>query len=164
MTPRQVRLEFRGAEAASTVAELQRRCFEEAWGRSAIADLLGMSGVFCVVAAKDAGLGVDTEPWGFIMCRIAADECEVLSFGVLPAVRRRGVARELLATALDHAAENQTNKVFLEVSDGNIAATTLYGGFGFRIVGTRRGYYGDRTELSSDAHVLALDLSDAKSS
>lgn len=51
--------------------------------------------------------------------------------GVLPAYRRRGLARRLLTHALDDLRERGCEKVILGVIDGNVPAYSLYTSLGF---------------------------------
>lgn len=117
---------------------------EEVWSGPAIAEQLGVPGVF--------GLAMDAA--GFVLMRVAADEAEILTLAVLPAARRQGVATRLMQACLTEAARNGAAAMFLEVSDSNEAAQALYARLGFRRVGLRRAYYPN----GSDALVLRCDL------
>jgi ribosomal-protein-alanine N-acetyltransferase len=86
-----------------------------------------------------------------------AEEAEVLTLAVIPAMRRRGVAAALLRRAMAEAAARGAGALFLEVSTRNAAAQALYRRFGFIEVGRRRRYYPD----GSDALVLRVELSAA---
>ncbi|HEV3480213.1 MAG TPA: GNAT family N-acetyltransferase [Gaiellaceae bacterium] len=55
--------------------------------------------------------------------------------GVLPAHRRRGLARALLARAFDVLAERGKSEVFAEVDDANVASTSLLEALGARRTG-----------------------------
>lgn len=77
--------------------------------------------------------------WGGAM--VIADTAEILTIGVVPAARRRGLARLMLAHLLGEVAGRGAREVFLEVRTDNLAAITLYESDGFVRVGTRRGYY-----------------------
>ena len=86
---------------------------------------------------------------------MAADEAEILTVGVVPAARRRGIARELIAALLDTARARGARTAYLEVRIDNHPARTLYTSEGFVEVGVRRGYYeAGRT----DAVVMSRDL------
>ncbi len=91
----------------------------------------------------------------FILARVAADEAEILTLAVAPALRRQGRARALLTHAARHAGAAGATALFLEVSDANLAARGLYQAAGFRAVGKRRGYYAS----GETALVLRLELS-----
>ena len=85
------------------VAQLHAASFEEVWGVKAIAEILAMPGAFGLMAAAEAE-GDACEPAAFLLARIAAEDCEILSVGVAPAHRRRGFARLLLSQATEFAA------------------------------------------------------------
>ncbi len=77
--------------------------------------------------------------WGGTM--VIADSAEILTVGVIPAARRRGIARLLLAGLLAEARRRGAVEAFLEVRVDNVAAQALYAGEGFARVGLRPGYY-----------------------
>jgi ribosomal-protein-alanine N-acetyltransferase len=117
----------------------------EQWSERAFASQLGMPGVF----------GLITGDAGFVLARVAADEAEILTIGVVPASRRRGIGATLLAEA-ERRAEGQGARVmFLDVAAENLAARALYAAFGYQQIGRRPRYYADGT----DALVLARSLS-----
>ena len=116
----------------------------ERWGVDAIGLQLGLPGAFGWIAP--AG--------GMILARVAADEAEVLTLAVDPAVRRRGLARALLGQALATARQRGADAMFLEVASGNGPGRSLYAAAGFVTIGCRRGYYPD----GSDALVLRRPL------
>ena len=92
---------------------------------------------------------------GYISVYHTADELEILNLAVSPDLRRRGLGRRLLRTALRLAAKGGIMNVLLEVRAGNAPAVSLYESCGFQRVGLRKGYYVDTGE---DAHVYALSL------
>ena len=70
-------------------------------------------------------------------------EPEILTLGVAPLWRGRGIAGCLLDELLVYAdADKRTEAVFLEVRAGNALAQKLYESRGFFPVGVRPGYYG----------------------
>jgi ribosomal-protein-alanine N-acetyltransferase len=102
-----------------------------------------------LVAVSGESLG------GFLVSRFAADEMEILNLAVLPALRRHGLATQLLAAALDHARSRGAKKSFLEVRYANTAAIAFYLRHGFTQSGRRPGYYSDP---SADALLLSRPL------
>ena len=76
-----------------------------------------------------------------ILARVAADEAEVLTLAVDPAVQRHGFGRALLGQALATARQRGASAIFLEVASGNGPGRALYAAAGFVTVGHRRGYY-----------------------
>ena len=81
----------------------------EAWGADAIALQLALAGVF----------GLIDERGGMLLGRVAADEAEVLTLAVAPAVRRQGIATALLRAARAEIAARGGTALFLEVAVGN---------------------------------------------
>lgn len=144
-------LESVTADSAPALAALHRVAFDEPWGAADIAVLLRSPGVFALEASF---LG---EAAGFILCRVAADEAEVLTLAVIPAMRRRGVARALLDQALAIAVAAGAGAMFLEVATDNHGAEALYRGRGFGEVGRRPAYF-SRAEGAVAALVMRLDL------
>ncbi|MGH6718448.1 MAG: ribosomal protein S18-alanine N-acetyltransferase [Alphaproteobacteria bacterium] len=117
------------------LARLHAGSFEERWSRDAFARVLALPSGFAFVARLEA------ETVGFVLGRIAADECEVLTLVVAPTQRRRGIGRALLAATLGHAQGQGVRHAFLEVAADNQPARALYAAAGFRRVGVREGYY-----------------------
>lgn len=133
------------------VALLHGACFEDAWSTAAIAAVLASPGSFGLLS-----MSADS-PCGFLLARVAADEAEILSLGVLPAERRRGHGRRLITAAMATAAEAGARRLFLEVAADNHSARALYLAKGFAQVGRRPGYYRRRSG-SVDALILASKL------
>jgi ribosomal protein S18 acetylase RimI-like enzyme len=75
----------------------------------------------------------DDRPVGIttIQRRGATDVWIVGTVGVLPAYRRRGIARKLVVASLDLIREHGGKKAFLGVIDGNLPAYQLYESLGF---------------------------------
>ena len=140
------------ASELERLVPLHAACFEEAWDLEALATLLAMPGAFALIAVAENG-----EIFGFIMLRGAADEAEIISFGVHPGSRRRGVARCLLGAAIDMTARRGQRHVFLEVAADNHAARKLYLSEGFADVGRRPNYY-HRTDGEIAAVVMRRDI------
>lgn len=149
-----MKLVWATAADAAAMAAAHAGAFDAAWGAEEFADLLGDNGVFGFVALGSA-------PMGVILCRVAADEMEVLTIGVPPAARRRGIAKALMAAALGAARQAGAREAFLEVAVDNDPAAALYAGLGFRRAGVRRGYYNRGPAGRADALIMRLDLNGA---
>jgi ribosomal-protein-alanine N-acetyltransferase len=109
----------------------------EAWSRSAyLAEIADTRHRHYVAAESDDG-----ELLGWAGIRVLADEAEILTVGVVPALRRQGIARLLVADLLEHARAHGAVVAFLEVRVDNLAARALYESEGFEQIGLRRGYY-----------------------
>jgi ribosomal-protein-alanine N-acetyltransferase len=134
------------------LAALHAACFADAWSARSLAAMLAAPGTFGLLA-----LAAEDEPAGFVLVRGAADEAEILSLGVLPAARRRGVGRRLLAAAIARLAAAGVRRLLLEVAESNEAARALYAGAGFSQVGRRPGYYREGPRLTA-ALIMARPL------
>jgi ribosomal-protein-alanine N-acetyltransferase len=141
------------AEAAA-MAEAHAGAFQESWREEDFEDLLDGAGIYGFVARASAPVGV-------ILCRVAAEEMEVLTIGVAEAARRRGVARGLMAAGLEAARQAGARACFLEVAVDNAEAVALYASLGFQRTGLRPRYYDRGGGNFVDAYVMRLDLNGA---
>ena len=143
------------------LARLHRGCFEEAWSRSDLAHLLAMPGAFGQVARLyEGGLaGLDgLRGVGFSICRVTVDEAELLTIGVMPQFRRRGVAAALLRAGMERSLRLGARAMFLEVAVDNAGAQALYEEHGFARVGLRPDYYQRAGGARASAYTLRCDL------
>jgi ribosomal-protein-alanine acetyltransferase len=108
----------------------------EAWTRSGYRAELADTRSRYYIAAEESGALVG---WAGLM--VVGDTAEILTVGVVPPARRRGIARLLLADLLAEARRRGAREAFLEVRVDNDAARALYRSEGFAEVGIRRGYY-----------------------
>lgn len=108
----------------------------ERWDADALAQQLALPGAYGLAALRGDGA-----PAGFILARVAADEAEVLTLAVVPALQGQGIGGLLLRAALGRAAAAGAAAMFLEVSPKNAVAVALYARAGFMEVGRRTGYY-----------------------
>jgi ribosomal-protein-alanine N-acetyltransferase len=127
---------------------------DKSWREDEFEDLLDGEGIYAFLADDD-------EPLGLILCRMAGGEVEVLTIGVTPATRRRGVALALMLAALDVARGAGVAEAFLEVAVSNEGAIALYELLGFREAGLRKAYYDRGPDGFEDALVMRLDLNAA---
>lgn len=152
LAPGAIRVRPAGPADAALLAGLHGASFDEAWDAESFAGMLSAPGGLGFVAEANA------VALGFAVARVAADEAEILSVGVLPAYRRSGVGRLLLARAAAAAHEAGAAAMFLEVAARNLAAQKLYEGLGFAGAGRRKAYYPD----GDDALLLKAALPLAK--
>jgi Fur family ferric uptake transcriptional regulator len=140
----------------AVLAALHAQAFEASWDEAAFSALLAGPGVFAVMAVEGDA------PVGFILCRAAAGEAEILTLATAPAHRRRGVGAALAEAAIVRVRSMGATALFLEVAEDNAAAIALYEGQGFVRVGRRPGYYA-RDAARIDALVLRRDLNSPRS-
>jgi ribosomal-protein-alanine N-acetyltransferase len=110
---------------------------------------------------------IDDRIVGYVMCRVEHSFTiegvipkfyktgHVVSIGILPEYRRRGIGTALMIRAMD-ALKNyyKCKNVYLEVRVSNNNAINFYRKLGFRIDRTIKGYYRD----GEDAYVMIKDL------
>jgi ribosomal-protein-alanine N-acetyltransferase len=134
------------------LAQLHARGFAAAWDAEFLSRLLAQRGAFFLLA-QEAGENV-----GFVLARAVADEAEILSLGVVPESRSKGIGAALARAAVDRAQEGGAHAIFLEVAVENQAARALYVRLGFAEVGQRPNYYPDSPPPSTDALILRRPL------
>jgi len=123
------------------IAALHRLAFEgrpefgEVWGPDAVSQILSMRGTGGFLASHEDA------PAGFILLRRAAEEAEILSLAVVGPYRRQGLARRLLSAVLEDLVASEERRLFLEVSEENLAALALYETADFLRAGRREAYY-----------------------
>jgi ribosomal protein S18 acetylase RimI-like enzyme len=127
-----------------TLAKLHALCFAEAWDEKAIGDLLQGAGCAALLALSAEG------PVGMMIYRAVADEAEILTLGVDPALQRRGAGGALVEALKSLGIA----KLFLEVASRNEDAIKLYSKAGFVQKGLRKAYYAS----GDDALILRYDL------
>jgi ribosomal-protein-alanine N-acetyltransferase len=113
------------------------------WSETEFADLIAAPN--CNVLTADQG---------FAIIRIAGPEAELLTIAVAPAARRSGIARHLLARAIDHAKVQNCEDMFLEVVANNQPAIALYTTSGFNQLAIRKDYYNGPKGAKSSALVM----------
>ncbi len=128
------------------VVAIEHDAYQFPWSEGIFRDCLRVGYVCRVVEAGEqmAGYGIMS---------LGAGEAHVLNLCVHPQLRRRGLARGLLAHLLDRARAAGMHEAYLEVRPSNTIAARLYRSLGFEQVGIRRGYY-QATTGREDAQVL----------
>ncbi len=136
------------ADQANRLAKLHKKCFADSWEAKYFRELLSNKAVQALAQTEDDR---DT---GIALLQTIARETEILTFGIVPSHRAKGLGYKLLQACVDHVLAAGVRSMFLEVSGNNKAAQNLYFGFGFEHIGTRKEYYADR----SDAMICRLSL------
>lgn len=133
------------------MASAHAQAFDSPWDEADFEDLLDSTGVFGFVVHGE-------DPAGVLICRTIAGEAEILTVGVAPWARRKGVGMALMVAAIGVAREAGAQAMFLEVDVGNAGAVALYERLGFVRAGLRRAYYDRGAKGRADALVMRLDL------
>ena len=82
-------------------------------------------------------------------------EADVLTVGVVPSQRGKGIARQLMAQITDWATQQGSTAMMLEVKVDNLEAIRLYESLGYAKLNIRKDYFG----ADLDALVMRLELS-----
>ena len=150
------RIHRAGPADAVAMAAIHATCFPQGWDESAMSTFTAAPSVLCLIGAVPPALDAAA---GLLIARRAADEAELLTIGVMPACRRFGLGRALLAHARAELSASGARQLFLEVDEANAAAVSLYRALGAERVGRREGYY----ESGADAAIFSLALCDPPS-
>lgn len=83
---------------------------------------------------------------GFLVAHHVASEWELENIAVAPTARRTGVGKRLLDELIMRARQVNSQSVFLEVRESNLAARKLYERLEFQETGRRKSYYSNPLE------------------
>ena len=128
------------AQSAERLAAVHAKCFDRPWPAREFASLLSMPSSFAF-AVQEAGCHV-----AFVLVRIAADEAEILTIGVDPECRGKGLGLAVLERAEQSVADAGAVSLFLEVNQVNEPAKALYTRAGYSEIGRRPRYYRGRDD------------------
>ena len=84
-----------------------------------------------------------------------AVEADILTVGVVPEHRGKGIAKELMALITDWATAQGSTAMMLEVKTDNLEAIGLYESLGYLKLNVRKDYFG----AGLDAQIMRLELS-----
>lgn len=131
------------------VCEIERQCFSTPWSEKALrAELSNDTARFLV-------LTVFGDAVGYVGLHLVCGEGDLANLAVLPAHRRKGYGRLLMAAAIETCKTEGAQFLTLEVRKSNAAAQALYQSLGFTKRGVRKNYY---TNPAEDAWILTLDF------
>lgn len=132
-----------------SITAIEQISYANPWSSKAI------SAEFDKELSVKAGILFGRELAGYSFNTLIEDEFHILNIAISPEYRRIGLAKGLLAFALDSATNSGASTACLEVRVSNTPAQALYQHFGFKVVGVRKEYYSDNRE---DALLLDLKL------
>jgi len=131
------------------VVELDKMSFSLPWPeRSFRFELTDNPTSRCWVAEVDGRIVSMIVVWLFVA------EAHIATLATHPDFRRQGIAKKLLAHALQYLISEGAQSSFLEVRASNAAAQEMYRKFGYKESGRRQHYYKDNDE---DAILMKLD-------
>ena len=137
------------------ILEIEQAAFSAPWTRSMFdAEVVGNPFSRLFVATPIDDRGQPEAIVGYLCYWIVFEELRLLNLAVSQPWRRQGVARRFVQFALHEAQSQGVERALLEVRASNVAARSLYDGFGFREYGSRVAYYTDPEE---DAILMRLE-------
>ena len=122
---------------AQGMAALHRVAFPEgdAWTRESFSDLLALPTTLALGIEAEIGLSA------MIVLQVTADTADILTIGVVPHHRRRGLASNLLRAARTILGPRGVARLLLDVAADNSAAINFYKAQGFTQDNIRKSYY-----------------------
>ena len=133
------------------IAALERSAFPDPWSESSVASDLDNPLSLWLVAQAGGEVLV------YVISQSVMGEADMMNLAVLPAARRRGIARALVTALIRELAGGGVHSLTLEVRASNYGAIALYGSRGFRSVGRRKNYYEHPKE---DAIIMTKEFTD----
>jgi ribosomal-protein-alanine N-acetyltransferase len=139
-------------ESLQAVLDIEAASYPFPWTRGNFVDsLLANHVAWCLLDEHHALLG-------YAIAMAGVEELHLLNITIAAAHRRRGHARFLMLSLMEHGRRTGARALWLEVRPSNAAAYSLYADMGFERVGLRRQYYPAEGSRREDAWVMRLDL------
>jgi [ribosomal protein S18]-alanine N-acetyltransferase len=132
------------------VLEVESESFTNPWTREMYASELKDRSVCHILVVR-----TDEHPVvGFCAFWLVSGEIHINNLAIRPGFRGQGFGTGLVSEVLAHAQVLGATRATLEVRRSNVGAVRLYERLGFRLSGSRRGYYSSPVE---DALILWWD-------
>jgi ribosomal-protein-alanine N-acetyltransferase len=160
----QLAIELMRESDVNTVQEIEREIFATPWPRNAYYRELASRASAHYVVLRQEGMDApvresrtpdfDATIIGYGGMWRMYDEAHITTIGVRRDLQHHGYGRILFAGLVQAAYDMGAKWVTLEVRTTNDNAMHMYEGFGFKVIGRRKGYYTDNGE---DAIVMWSD-------
>ncbi len=125
-----------------SVVEIEARAYgDHHWSKESFLNELSND-----LARYYAAFNNDGNLVGYAGCWQILEEVHITNIAVSPDFRRHKVGEALLKRIIDDCYENKAKYITLEVRVSNNAAINLYEKYGFKSLGTRKGYYQNNNE------------------
>ena len=136
------------------VHDLELRSFPTPWPKKSFQYEIEENKAAHLWVAEDIEEDSKKKIIGMIVAWLLVDEAHIATIAVDKDHQHKGIASQLVYTALTKLAKKGAIISTLEVRESNQAAKALYKQFGFQAVGCRKAYYRDNHE---DAVLMTLD-------
>ena len=125
-----------------SVVEIEERAYgEHHWSKESFLNELSND-----LARYYAAFDKDGNLVGYAGCWQILEEVHITNIAVSPDFRKNKIGEALLKRIIDDCYKNEAKYITLEVRVSNIAAINLYEKYGFKSLGTRKGYYQNNNE------------------
>lgn len=131
------------------VLAIEARVYPRPWSASLFLSELAQKSSRTYLVARHEG-----EVVGYAGMMFTGLEAHITNIAVDPDFHGRKVGSRLMLRLVTEAIARGATTLSLEVRVSNLPAQTMYGKFGFSVVGVRKGYY---IETKEDALVMVVD-------
>lgn len=122
------------------IAELEQEIFTDAWTQTGIEETFAQAHSVIVVAEEESKIQ------GYCILYVVLDEAEIARIGVTERVRYSGVGSLILQFGEKICKEKGTERLLLDVREGNLPARKFYEKHGFLVDGVRKNFYDNPKE------------------
>lgn len=122
------------------IAELEQEIFTDAWTQTGIEETFAQAHSVIVVAEEESKIQ------GYCILYVVFDEAEIARIGVTERVRHSGVGSLILQFGEKICKEKGTERLLLDVREGNLPARKFYEKHGFFVDGVRKNFYDNPKE------------------
>jgi len=130
------------------VVAIETRSFPTPWTKSSFESHLEHPEFAYYLVALD-----NEKVIGYAGLFFGGDQGQITNISISQTYHRQGIGSRLLRSIIEFSIAKGIVHLSLEVRKDNKSAQNLYSKFGFKIVGTRKGYY---QETGEDAYVMCL--------
>ncbi len=148
-----ITIELMKKEDIDQVLAIEQASFSQPWSRNLFLSEFRSFAISTLLVALSNDPSM-RRVVGYIVYWNVEDEMHILNLAVAEACRRRGIARQLVLSAVKRGHRKGAKRAFLEVRASNTAAQKLYSSLGFTGSFIRRNYYDAPLE---DAVIMTLE-------
>src|SRR5574344_385942 len=137
-----IKIRARTKKDVENVVKIEAEAYgEHHWGKDSFYGELSneLAHYFCATDVNDVILGY-SGIWGIL------DEAHITNIAISPDFRRHKIGEALLVNMINFCMQNEIKYITLEVRVSNAPAISLYEKYGFKSLGTRKGYYQNNNE------------------
>ncbi len=124
------------------VVELDRKLFPLPWSERMFRNEVEKDGMTSPWVLEDSSGNIA----GYIDLWLIMEELHIATIGVAPEWQGKGLGKILMLWGMLRGEEIGMEEATLEVRPSNTVAVNLYSSLGFRVVGRRKHYYGNKED------------------